>query len=118
MATNESKEEKTGLELEEKTPVVAHPRPIKGTIMVNDKVVTHDGLCWIVADGYRTRKTGVSKGQRSLIRPSYHGTLQQVARKLVDLECEEAVNAAASLEDLILTVTEKLTQAVAELEKF
>ena len=46
-------------------------------------IIEHDGVCWTLSTGRRKRK---GRETAELLNPSYHGTLQQVAKHLVELK--------------------------------
>ena len=81
------------------------------SIVVRGRIIEKDGPCWILARGRRKRKGG---SRYSLVEPSYHASLEQVAHALVDLECGEALKVVTSLEELVHRVSQHLERAFKE----
>lgn len=75
------------------------------SLVVGDRIIEHDGVCWVLADGRKPRKGGT---RFSLINPSYYATLAQVAEALIERELAEAVTVASSLQELVHMVTQHL----------
>ncbi len=73
--------------------------------------IEHDGVAWILSEG--KKKRGGRPGQTRVINPSYHGSLQQVAKELVDREMTAASKHVTSIGQLIGLVHVKLIEAKA-----
>lgn len=71
--------------------------------------IHHDGVCWILSEG--VKKRGGRPGQTRIINPSYHGSLEQVARELVDREAVKASKHVTSLGQLTNMVRAQLEAA-------
>lgn len=73
--------------------------------------IEHDGTCWTLHEG---RKKRGGRVKTRVINPSYHGSLEQVARELVDREAAKASKHVASLSQLTNMVRGKLEIANVE----
>ncbi len=69
--------------------------------------IEHDGVAWILSEGHKKR--GGRPGQTRVINPSYHGSLHQVAKELVDRELATASKHVTSIGQLVDMVTLKLS---------
>ena len=77
--------------------------------------IVWDGICWTLATGLRPRKDPTQSPR--LLHPSYHATLRQVARRLVDFECGKALDVCSTLEEVMTKVEKTLQEIVAKEEK-
>ena len=71
--------------------------------------IEHDGVAWVLSEG--RKKRGGRVGQTRLMNPSYHGSLHQVAKELVDRELAAASKHVTSLGQLTKLVHDKLIES-------
>ncbi len=69
--------------------------------------IEHDGVAWVLSEG--RKKRGGRMGQTRLMNPSYHGSLHQVAKELVDREMASASKHVTSIGQLVTMVENRLT---------
>ena len=69
--------------------------------------IEHDGICWVLSEG--RKKRGGRVGQTRVMNPSYHGSLHQVAKELVDREMVGASKHVTSIGQLVTMVENRLT---------
>ena len=68
--------------------------------------IEHDGVAWVLSEG--RKKRGGRTGQTRLMNPSYHGSLHQVAKELIDRELAGASKHVTSIGQLTAMVLAKL----------